>query len=365
MGFSVKVAPGVRVRASSRGVRTSLGPRVARVHLGAGRAGVSTGVGPVGYYTSIGGSRQRAVSTGAVNRQVAAVARRQAHADKIVEAQRLQEALDAVRALHRKHFAAAERPLAPPPPDPPVQRFRQLRRADARRRTKFFDFTGRRQAFLDADRRAQDDAVSARTQLAEQYAVEQSSLDASWAALLACDHEIVLGVLADAFADNEAAAAALGVANGEVSLLVVVPDESEIPERKPTVTQAGNLSLKKLNKTEKADLYKLLVFGHVLATLRETFAVVPSIESARIVAVRLVSPDAYGTTRLEAIAAARCSRAALADVQWDRAHAVQVFNQSCTETLVVQKGVTRALQPLPLDDEPELQALLESVELES
>ena len=35
MGFSVKIAPGVRVRASSRGVRTSIGPRVARVHVGA------------------------------------------------------------------------------------------------------------------------------------------------------------------------------------------------------------------------------------------------------------------------------------------------------------------------------------------
>jgi hypothetical protein len=38
MGFSIKIAPGVRVRASSRGVRTSIGPRVARVHVGAGRA---------------------------------------------------------------------------------------------------------------------------------------------------------------------------------------------------------------------------------------------------------------------------------------------------------------------------------------
>ena len=45
MSFSVKIAPGVRVRASSRGVRTSIGPRVARVHVGAGRTGISTGAG--------------------------------------------------------------------------------------------------------------------------------------------------------------------------------------------------------------------------------------------------------------------------------------------------------------------------------
>ena len=54
MGFSVKIAPGVRVRASSRGVRTSIGPRVARVHVGACRTGISTGAGPVGLYTAVG-----------------------------------------------------------------------------------------------------------------------------------------------------------------------------------------------------------------------------------------------------------------------------------------------------------------------
>jgi len=37
MGFSVRVAPGVRVRASSRGLRTSLGSGRTKVHVGAGR----------------------------------------------------------------------------------------------------------------------------------------------------------------------------------------------------------------------------------------------------------------------------------------------------------------------------------------
>src|SRR3954470_5593246 len=63
MGFSIKIAPGVRVRASSRGVRTSIGPRAARLHVGGGRTGFSTGVGPVGYYTSVGGSGQRRATT--------------------------------------------------------------------------------------------------------------------------------------------------------------------------------------------------------------------------------------------------------------------------------------------------------------
>src|SRR3954470_19384350 len=84
LGFSLKLAPGVRVRASSRGIRTSVGPRAARVHVGGGRSGFSTGVGPVGYYTSVSGSsRQRQRSTtGSVNRQLAATARQQAAQEK-------------------------------------------------------------------------------------------------------------------------------------------------------------------------------------------------------------------------------------------------------------------------------------------
>src|SRR5690349_4095340 len=98
MGFSVKLAPGVRVRASSRGVRTSLGPRIARVHVGGGRTGFSTGVGPASYYTS--GTRRRSSSgnrrrtgTAAANRQLAAATRA---AEKQEQAQSLSEALLAI-----------------------------------------------------------------------------------------------------------------------------------------------------------------------------------------------------------------------------------------------------------------------------
>jgi hypothetical protein len=101
MGFSIKIAPGVRVRASCRGVRISLGPRVARVHVGAGRTGVSTGIGPVGYYTSVGGP--------------------QALADKAAEAPRLQAAFDAIAALHREAFSPAQPPTVPPPPEAPAK----------------------------------------------------------------------------------------------------------------------------------------------------------------------------------------------------------------------------------------------------
>src|SRR6476659_4494305 len=102
MGFSVRIAPGVRVRASSRGVRTSLGPRAARVHVGGGRTGFSTGVGPVTYNTGVSGGQRRSsprsrTGTATASRQLAAATR----AAKADQAQALNDALQAILNVHR------------------------------------------------------------------------------------------------------------------------------------------------------------------------------------------------------------------------------------------------------------------------
>src|SRR3954454_21475669 len=66
-GVSIKLAPGVRVRASTRGVRASVGPRAARVHVGSGRTQVSSGVGPFTVSSGVGvrrASPRRASTSG-------------------------------------------------------------------------------------------------------------------------------------------------------------------------------------------------------------------------------------------------------------------------------------------------------------
>jgi hypothetical protein len=364
MGFSIKLAPGVRVRASSRGVRTSLGPRVARVHVGAGRTGVSTGVGPVGLYTSVGGSRRRTTSTGSVNRQLAAAARQQAQQEKAAEADRLRSAFEAIYALHRESFETARPPVAASAPEPPGAHLRRLYRAQARKATRVTDRAGRRQALTDANQRSASEVETARADLAKQTEAHQRQLDAWWAALIANDPDVVLPVLNEAFLDNEAAASAVGIEGGEASILVLVPPVSDLPDRKPAVTQAGNLSLKKLTKTETADIYKQLVCGHLVVTLRETFAVAPGLDAARIVAIRAGATDAYGKSAPEVLSVARCTRDALSGVLWDQVTAVQVINDVCTDKILIQKGVTGALHPIPLSKEPDLRALLDAVEMD-
>ena len=186
MGFYVKLAPGVRVRASSRGVRTSLGPRIARLHVGAGRPGISTGAGPVSYYTGFGGaggprstSRSR-TGTAAANRQQAASARA---ADKQVAARALNEAIQSIVNSHRTRFPSAEPPVAPPPPLIDLGSIRAKHAREARAATSVFSRAARRAALAEAERRTQVEVATVSEYYEKERAGWQRSMDAHWTAL--------------------------------------------------------------------------------------------------------------------------------------------------------------------------------------
>lgn len=369
MGFSVRLAPGVRVRASSRGVRTSIGPRAARVHVGGGRTGFSTGVGPVGYYASVGGSprsrsngrRPSGAGSAAANRQLVAALRA---VDKAEEARALRDALVAILDLHRTEFPPAQPRLAPPPPMVDVTGILAKHAAEAKAATSVFSRAARKAALDEAKGRAEDEIANVNAHYESERQRWQGQLDEWWAALNRNDPETVLGTLAEAFEDNDAAAAAVGIDGAEVTLVVVVPAASSVPERKPTLTAAGNLSLRKLTKTEAADMYKHLICGHILVTVKEAFAVAPGIAHARIVAVRATRPDAYGKVRPEAVLAARFERISLHGIAWSTADAVQVLNDASTEKLFTQKGAVKQIAPVDLAGEPGLAAVVASVDFE-
>jgi hypothetical protein len=359
MGFSVKLAPGVRIRASSRGLRTSVGPRAARVHFGTGRAGVSSGAGPVGFYSSLGGSRSgstRRASTGGSTRGLAAAA-------KAEQAQELAAALTAILNLHRPDFPNSQRPIAPPPPALNEQEFITRHRKTALADIGIFAWRARRQAKAAADLDAHADMAAVRNSDQRLHGQHQEELDMLWHRLLDNDPEVVLGTLAEAFEDNEAAAAPVGVAGTEASVVVLVPTQSAVPERRPELTAAGNLSLKKLTKRELADFYKLMVCGYVLATIKEGFAVAPGLQHVRVVAIRNTGTDAYGKTRVEAVLAAGFARSALQGVQWDTADSATVLNDTNEELTAHFAGPSKELTALDLSQEPDLAAVLAAVDL--
>jgi hypothetical protein len=356
MGFSVKLAPGVRIRASSRGLRTSVGPRAARVHFGAGRTGFSSGAGPVGFYTSVGGGSARRPSTGASSRALASAA-------KAEQAQELAAALTAIFDLHRPEFPLAERPIAPPAPTLNEQEVTARYRKSALAGISVFARAARAQAKVDAGRAARTEVAAWYENNARLREQHQAELDEWWKAVLANDPGAVLGALAEAFEGNEAAAAPVGVEGGEASIAVLVPSPSALPERRPTTTAAGNLSLKKLTKRELADFYKLMVCGYVVATVKEAFAVAPALQHVRVVALRNGGTDAYGVPRVETILAARFARAALQGVAWATVDATTVLNDTNDELRANFRGPNKEFAALDLAGEPDLAALVAAVDV--
>ncbi|MFD2078118.1 DUF4236 domain-containing protein [Actinopolymorpha cephalotaxi] len=358
MGFSVKLAPGVRVRASSRGLRTSVGPRAARVHFGSGRTGFSTGAGPVSFYTSVGGNRpsRRAPSTGASSRALAQAA-------KLEQAKELLAALQNILQLHHPDFPVAQPPIAPPPPEPDRDEINARHRKAALAGIGMFERKARAHAKAAAEAAARAEIAAAIANNQRVHARYQAELDRMWQRLLNNDPEIVLGTLAEAFEDNDAAAAPVGVAGSEASIVVLVPTPAAVPERRPATTSAGNLTLKKLTKREVADFYKLMVCGYVLATVKEAFAVAPGLTHTSIVALRNEGLDAYGRPRVQAILAARFARQALHDVRWTAADATQIVGDASELLTVKQAGPSKEFVPLDLDSEPDIAKVVQAVDV--
>ncbi|MEO5709029.1 MAG: hypothetical protein ABIQ59_04325 [Nocardioidaceae bacterium] len=202
-----------------------------------------------------------------------------------------------------------------------------------------------------------------RQEYAERPTRWQVDLDGAWDALGSNDSGVVLATLAAAFEDNDAPAAAVGVEGDEVSVVVMVPRVADaVPERKPTTTAAGNLSLKKLTKRETAEVYTLVVSGHVLATVKECFAVARGAQSAKVVAVRPGGTDALGRSKPEVILAAHLRRDRLASIRWDITDARTILNECTSELHMRQKGVTKELQPLNLDAHPDVEATVMAID---
>lgn len=358
--FSVRLAPGVRVSASARGLRAHLGPRGARLHVGGGRPGVSTGAGPFTFYESVGGGPGRRTSHAyATGPSAAEIAR----AEKAHQAELISGALAAIGSIHRHAFPDAARPVAEPPAVPsPAALMEEARRAELAG-IRWWRVSERSEAKRRARQAAEQQAARLRAEAEEQQRVTQQRLDELWQALLANDPDAVLSTLARAFEDNEAPVAAVGVEAAEVALVVLVPSPEVLPDRYPTTTAAGNLSLRRATRSLTAGWYRQLVAGHAVVSAREAFAVCPGLQSARVVVLRDCGPDVYGGPRARPVLATRLSRQRLADVRWEAVTAWDVVEQTGTETRVKERGGTRELLPLDLEHERDLARLAGAVDL--
>ncbi|WP_166385538.1 DUF4236 domain-containing protein [Catellatospora methionotrophica] len=372
MGFSIKLAPGVRIRASSRGIRTSVGPRIARVHVGAGRTGVSTGLGPVGFYTSLGGGRRRGGGTSSgvsaaagYQRQLAAQQRHAVQVERADRARGLADAFLRILNLHRADFTPAARPVAPAPQQPNRAAIYVHYEKHALAGLSIFQRAERTQAKQRAAGWTEAEVQRLWTAACEQRAQVQQYFDHRWHLLTTNDPDVVLETLNLAFEDNEAPTLALGVTGADTSIVILAPSVDQVvPEQMPTTTQAGNLSFKKLPQRDRADYYKVFVCGQMLVTVREAFAVAPALTTARVAVLRNDGDDAYGRPRAVAIMAATFQKAALAGVQWQTTDAGRIVNDVSADRIFNERGRSGELAPINLAAEPDLALLVAAVDID-
>ena len=361
--FNVNVGRDVRVHVSDRGVRTALPGRAESQPPMGVRVGTTLGLGVSRFAVGLGAGVVTGVATEALrgtNALRAAVAER---IDRKVadRAEELAAQIAVLETLHRQEFPAVTRPTAPPEP--------QVDERGIRARHERAALVGvgslalRRRAELKDQARVVADAEIAA--LHYQHRTErlrkELEIERWWNALLVNEPALVMDRLATAFEDNGAPAAPVSVDGGELTLVVIVPAESVIPDRRDDRTEAGKLSLKKLSKSERNELYLKVVMGHLLATVKEAFAVAPAATSASVVVVR-IGQTALRQQKVECLVAGRWTRQALAKVQWATTDSVTAARSTATE-LLIDLASDNDLRPLDTFDQTGLKALISAIDV--
>jgi hypothetical protein len=327
--ISFKVAPGVRISASSRGVRTSIGNSKARVSYGGGRtytsakiAGVrvsesSSSRGNASRSSSSQGSSGAPATRRPTLAQLERAERAAAQESAIEDLRRLEESLVT---LHHEEFPAAM-PQKVQPPAPADQTAIRIDLEKSLLSTvSWFKFSQRRAAKASAAGQALQEAARIDAENADLHLVYVEEARQGWEQLLNHDVESVIEALEMAFADNasEATCVDAGVEDGVrfATVVVLFGSVDSVPERTPSVTSAGKPTTKKRNKTDRNALYVAALGSTVLATVREGFAAAPSVDEFRMVVLRkdlnAPTPDDF----VAPIYAASFLRSAAEGLQW-------------------------------------------------
>ncbi|MEV0091262.1 TerD family protein [Streptomyces sp. NPDC050738] len=341
---------------STRGVRTSVGPRAARVSFGSGGTRLSTGAGPFYASTSLGGrsssrSRRPASPSGAPVR-----VQQQAERDRAVaELQRIRRETTTV---HLQDFAPCRPPQIPPPPHHDLDWARRAAEAHHLDGIGILSRTDRSTARAQAAVDAPAYLAAEQARLAAVHARIESEARQWWTLLTVNNEETVCGAVNEAFADNPASGCAVGVSGSVLSVVVRQPDLDSLPTRTPALTPAGRPTVKNITRRDRTQWWMTSMGSHVVATLREAFAVAPGITAVDLAVLTRI-PD---TRRLGIVAYGRWTRQAVESAHWRTAEDALRFLDLGTG---VECAVTTTVKALDVSRIPGLAGLLGDVREET
>ena len=163
-----------------------------------------------------------------------------------------------------------------------------------------------------------------------------------------------------AFEDNQSPAACMDVGQDPAryaTVLLMLGPPQMIPEQRPDVTPGGRPTLKKRSKTDCNALYAAALGSTVLATVKEGFAVAPSVEEIRVLVVSKNPQALTLQTYLSAIYAARFHREPLQRWHWPLIDPVDAL-LTAPDAMLRRKGATQEIIPLDLSADPDLTDLI-------
>lgn len=372
LGVSFRVAPGVRVRASTRGMRTSIGPRGARLHVGSGRTRISTGIGPITVSTPLNEGLRSRTSASQTASAISARPRRSTVAQLQVQdraAQRAQQVADvaaherALTSLHLSTFRDATRQEVPVPQAPTASTVDAVRDELARAACDglaWWRRAPRRQAKAWAAQTAPVEAQRRFTGALIAAQQEQAAMDIAWAALRNHEAYAVVAAVDEAFADNASDATCVDAdidpdtGHRYVTAVVAYGGVELVSEYRPDVTPGGKATLRKRTKTDRNAVYATSMASTALATAKEALAVAVAADQVRVLVVREASRGG-----VEPVFAAIFNRSALRGVDWRSVDPLTLAMAAQSATMV-RKGSTGEVAALAVEPGSPTQELLDA-----
>jgi hypothetical protein len=266
----------------------------------------------------------------------------------------------ALLSAHLAQFEPAEKALARDPEPVDRQEIESRCLEEELAGVGFFDRAGRRAAKERAVSRAEAEARNEETHRASEHQALQEELDEQWEKLCQNDPETVSEALEAGFQRRKLPAAPLELKGARVFLLIRVATTDAIPDRKPDFTPTGLPTTRKRTKAEINDLYAQALASRVLATVRETLAVAPSIDEVRVLVVRKDPRVEHPSEFLSAVYVGTFSRNRCERLPWNSVNALEELLVA-PGALLHRKGTTSEVVPLDLSEDPELKQALDEL----
>ncbi|WP_394941099.1 DUF4236 domain-containing protein [Psychromicrobium sp. YIM B11713] len=359
--ISFKVAPGIRISASSRGLRTSIGNNSGRVSFGAGATYTSAKVGGIriSQYHSSSGKVTRGGNSRA---SIAQLEKAQRAATLEAQINKLAAIEHGLVTLHFEEFPSAAPHQVTPPLLTDAELLSRQWQNTAAKKISFFKRSARKTARFEADQAARIEAHRVDTANQQEYERQLAAANHQWQLLLAHEPQTVVSVLDQAFSDNSSEATCIdaGVEENKryATVVVIFGPASVIPERTPSTTPSGKATTRKRTKTERNALYVKALGSTVLVTVKEAFAVAPSLDEVRMLVLRRDIEASTPENYLSVIYSAVFDRISTNAQPWRRLDPGEQL-VSASEAKFQRKGTAGDVVAIPVD-EPELAQLIQT-----